>query len=255
MPAVACTNPAAVNYNPQATSDDGSCLYLDKIGGVCYAFQDLPPDQLLDESFTLSWSVEGDNWVFFHDYIPDFYVQTRDKLIVLKGGKFYAMNEGINGVYTDGATKPFFIDVIFNDDKEVTLSTLLWLSTVLNQDGSTSPFETLTHITIWNSKQCTGRIPLSAVFTDLQYNTSRNTQGWWSFNAFRDQVIATGVSFLQNIFNNFAVDPSKLSGTLPWFEQELLEDVYFVVRFEFDNTSGKKIYLEQTKPEGTISYR
>lgn len=255
MPAVQCTNPAAVNYNPQATSDDGSCLYLDKIGGICYAFQDLPPDSTTDQSWTLSWSLEGNNWVFFHDYIPDFYVLTRQKLFALSGGKLFGINGGLNGVYLDGKVKPFFIDVIFNSNEELTLNTIKWVSTILNSDGSIAPFDTLTHITIWNSQQCTGRIALADIFQDLQYSNARKTQGEWSFNNFRDQVAQQGVSFLQDIFNNFAVDGSNLSQTMPWFEQQLLEDIYFVVRFEFDNTSGKKIYLEETDVDTNRSYR
>lgn len=255
MPAVQCTNPVAVNYNPNATSDDGSCLYLDKIGGVCYAFEDLAPGSVQDQSFTLSWSLEMDNWVFFHDYIPDFYMQTRDKLFAVSKGNIFRFNEGAPGVFMDGQTKPFFIDVVFNDQEERTLDTVRWISSVLNPDSSTAPFDTLTHITIWNSQQCTGRVPLAQVFTDLQYSATRKTEGWWSFNNFRDQVIQQGSSFLQDIFNNFAVDGTKLSSTLPWFEQLLLEDNYFIVRFEFDNSTGKKIYLEQTEVDSDKSYR
>lgn len=255
MSAVQCTNPAAVNYNPQATSDDGSCLYLDKIGGVCYAFQDLPTGLIEDQSWTLSWSVEMDNWVFFHDYVPDFYVLTRDKLFALGGGRIYGLNSGLPGVYIDGTTKSFFMDVIFNGNEEMTLNTLRWVTTVLNNDGSESPFETLTHVTIWNGLQCTGRITLAQVFQDLQYANMRKTRSEWSFDNFRDQVITQGTQFLQDIFGNFAVDPSKLSTTMPWFEQLLLEDMYFVVRFEFDNTSGKKIYIEETNADVSRSYR
>lgn len=261
MPAVQCTNPAAVNYNPNATTDDGSCLYLDKIGGVCYAFQDIAPDEITDQSWTLSWGIESDNWIFFHDYTPDFYIQVREKLINLKGGRIYRNNLGLNGVYYDSIVKPFFIDVVFTEkdrdgkNQQMTVNTVEWLSTILNQDGSEAGQDTLTHITIWNSKQCTGRVSLAQIFQDLQYADMRNTEGYWSFDNFRDKVIQEGVSFLENIFNNFAVDPATLSDDLPWFEKKLLEDVYIIVRFEFDNTSGKKIYLEDTQINASKSYR
>lgn len=253
MPAVACTNPAAINYNPQATSDDGSCLYLEKIGGVCYAFQDLADVQ--DQSWTLSWSLEGDNWAFFHDYTPDYYIQVRKDLYTAKNSRLFKHNSGLPGVYYGGTPKPFFVDVIFNSDQESTLNTIRWVNSVLNSNGGEAPFDTLTHITVWNSQQCTGRVALSQVFTDLEYDDMRKTQGTWSFDNFRDKVISQGTNFLQDIFDNFAVNLAMLSDDLPWFERQLMEDFYFVVRFEFDNSSGKKLYLEETNVDVNPSYR
>lgn len=250
-----CTNPAAVNFNPQATTDDGSCIYLNKIGGVCYAFQDVPPGELIDKSFTLSWSTEGDNWVFYHDYIPDFYFATREQLYLLKQNKIYQANVGLPGQYFDNNPRSFFLDVVFNGQVEMTLNALNWITEVLNQDGSVSPFETLTHITIWNSYQCSGRIPLSQLFKDLEYE-NRKTSGRWSFDDFRNQLLQDGVAFLQDIFHNFAVNPALINtGTLPWYEQQVMEDNYFIVRFEFDNTSGKKIYLNDVSIDFNNSYR
>lgn len=250
-----CTNPKAVNYNPNATSNDGSCLYLESIGGVCYAFQDVAPSQILDMSFTLSWSLEAKNWVFFHDYTPDFYFSTREKLMNLKGGKVFRMNTGPNGLYHDPAPYSFLVDVVFTADKEITLNTVNWLSEVMNADGSESRFETLTHITIWNGQQCTGRIPLAEAFENLQYKETRRMQGRWSFNDFKDQVINPNQTFLQDVFHNFAVIGSNLDTQKPWFEQELMEDNWFIVRFEFDNSSGKKVYLHDTDSDANPSYR
>lgn len=250
-----CTNPKAVNYNPNATSDDGSCYYLNKISGVCYAFQDVNPDEIIDQSFTLSWSIEGDNWVFFHDYIPDFYFSTREQLHNLKAGRIYHSNLGAPGVYHDQAPKSFFLDIVFNADEEMTLNTLNWVTRILNQDSSISSFETLTHITVWNERQCTGRIPLAAIFQNLEYKTDRYLQARWSFDDFRDKVIQGGTAFLLDLFHNFSVDTTKLSNTLPWFDQQLLEGLSFIVRFEFDNTTGKKIYLEDVGADVSKSTR
>lgn len=250
-----CTNPNAVNYDPTATTDDGSCIYLEKIAGVCYAFQDLAPEEVIDQSFTLSWSLEGENWVFFHDYIPDYMFSTRKKLYSLKAGKIFQHNSGAMGKYYDNTPKSFFIDIVIRPEAEGTLNVLEWITEVLNTDGSNSPQETLTHITIWNSQQCTGRIALSSIFKDLMYETHRKTQGKWSFDDFRDKVKTQGVSFLQDLFHNFATVSSALSDSIPWYERQLLEDNYFIVRLEFDNTSGKKIYLHDTGADITPSSR
>lgn len=251
-----CTNPAAVNYNPQATTDDGSCYYLNKIGGVCYAFQDVAPGELIDKSFTLSYDVLGNNWVFFHDYVPDYYFTTREQLYNLKTNKLYQMNDGLPGVYHDPDPHSFFLDVVFNGQAEMTLNALNWITEVLNQDGSASSFETLTHITVWNSYQCSGRIPLSQIFKDLAYEV-RKTAGRWSFDDFRNLILTDGVAFLQDLFHNFAVNPAVVGDPtqVAWYNQELLEDNYFIVRLEFDNTSGKKIYLNDASIDFNNSYR
>lgn len=250
-----CTNPKAVNYDPNALIDDGSCIYLHKIGETCYAFQDLEEDEIEDKSFTLSWSLKGDNWVFFHDYIPDYYLQIRDALYSMKDNKIFKHHVGPFGKYYNVDINSFFVDIVMRIEGEGTLNALQWITEVLNANGSIASQETLTHITIWNSTQCTGRIPLSTVFKELQYETHRKTQGKWSFDNFRDKVSQEGVAFLEDLFNNFAVIGSALSNSLPWFEQQLLEDNYFVVRFEFDNVSGKKIYLHATAADISPSYR
>lgn len=258
---IKCTNPAAVNFDETALEDDGSCLYLKKVNGVCYAFQDLQPGEMQDRSFTLSWSINGKNWVFFHDYIADFYVSTREKLYSLKDNKLYEHHAGAPGVYYDNVPKSFFIDAVFRivneqgDAVESTLDTLNWITEVINSNGTTARQETLTHITIWNSRQCTGRIPLSTIFKDLMYETHRETAGKWSFDDFRDKVRLEGLAFLRDLFDNFAVIDSALSDSLPWFDRQLLEDNYFVVRFEFDNSTGKRIYLHDTDAELKPSYR
>lgn len=250
-----CTNPNAVNYDPAALVDDGSCLYLEKVGGLCYAFQDLAPYEMVDQSFTLSWSLEGNNWVFFHDYIPDYYLNIREKIYSMKDRQIFEHHKGPAGKYYVEEVKPFFVDVVFPQRGEATLDAVEWISEVLNANGSIAREETLTHITIWNGLQCTGRIPLNSVFKDLQYETHRKTQGKWSFDHFRDKVKQEGVSFLADLFHNFAVETSVLSDKIPWFEQQLLEDNYFIVRFEFDNLSGKKIFLHDTGAVVTPSSR
>lgn len=260
MPTIlGCTNPNAANYNSAANQDDGSCYYLNKVDENCYAFQDAV--NLIDESFTLSWSVVDANWVFFHDYIADMYFSTRESVFSLHSGRIYRHNLGAPGVYYGDNPTPhsFLVDVCFHADTdkaiEQTLNALNWISEVVNTDGSSSQFETLTHITVWNSYQCSGRVTLTQIFQDLAYET-RKTAGRWSFNDFRNQLATQGVAFLQNIFNNFAPAPGAIgTSPLPWYEQQLLEDNYFIVRFEYDNTSGKKLYLLDVNADTSTSYR
>lgn len=236
-----CTNPTAVNYNGAATVDDGSCIYLFKVNGNCYAFQDEPFTR--DESFTLSYAVDGTNWIFFHDYIPDFYFSTREKLFSLKNRKIYRHNEGAPGTYYDGLVKPFFIDVVLRYDYDVVLNTVKWVTEVLNTVSAEQEFETFTHVTIWNNQQCTGRVTLSQVLEGLEYKTNSKTRGEWVFNAFQDYILNRDGNFLKTLFEDYRPDPNKLATNRTWYEDGLMDSNYFVVRLELDNTSGNTLFL------------
>lgn len=249
-----CTNPNAVNYNPNATVEDYSCVYLEKYNSQCYAFKDVAPDKVIDKSFTLSYSINGKDWVFFHDYFPDFYFSTKNQLFNLKDRKIYINNKGLPGIYHDTAPKAFFIDAVFSAaNEEMILNSVQWISEVINQ-GKEIEFSTLTHITIWNNQQCTGRIAIQDVFDNLEFE-ARKTQGVWSFDTFRDMIATYGSKFLLDIFNNFAVDTSKLDMGKPWFDQDLIHDTWCVVRFEFDNVSGNQLVLHSAGINASKSFR
>lgn len=251
-----CTNRAAVNYDPAATEDDGSCIYLAKIGGICYAFQDVNPNTVVDKSFTLSYALENENWVFFHDYIPDFYFHTREKLHTIKNSKIYTHNSGPVGKYYDNDPKSFYIDMVFKSEDEMTLNAISWVTEVMDRLTETNEeFSTLSHITIWNAYQCTGRIPLSQVFESLEVKNVRRTQSEWNFNDFRDIVATRGAKVVGDIFSNFAVNTAALDANLPWYEKKLMEDQYFIIRLEFDNTQDKVVLLHNVDADVTRSTR
>ena len=71
--AAGCTHPSAANYNAGNAPENNTCIFLVKLGGICYAFQEVAPGADDDQSFTLSWALKSNNWVYFHGYIPDFY--------------------------------------------------------------------------------------------------------------------------------------------------------------------------------------
>ncbi len=242
-----CTNISAVNYDPLATTWDHSCIFLVRALGACLKFTDL--DEYEDKSFTMSYSVEGESWVFFHDFIPDFYFHTREQLYSAKFNKFYEHNTGEYGKYHDIDTiKPFFIDVVFKADEEITLETVNWISSVIEDrpDNSSigNEWNTLTHISIWNSEQHTGRIALSDVFNHLQYQTSRKTKGEWTFNDFRNVVENRGTQFIGTLFEDYALDTNFVAPK-SWYEKELMQDKYMIVRFEFDNSQQKQLLLHE----------
>jgi hypothetical protein len=261
-----CTHISANNYDPSATVYDHTCEYVVKATvpnlvtglpeSVCLLFKDVQDYE--DKSFTLSYSVESGTWVFFHKYIPDFYFSTRENILNLKSQKLHRHNEGAPGLFYDETPENFYIDVVVRDKDKLLLQTVNWVSTVLNDSTDVhtrgSEWDTLTHISIWNSQQHTGKIALEDVFKNLKYKTSRNTNGAWSFNDFRNVLVSRGTQFIADLFDEYALDPSQV-GDKPWYSKELLQDKYFVIRFEFDNLSGKSVILHEVNVQATKAIR
>jgi hypothetical protein len=262
-----CTDLLAQNFDINATEPSATCEYvlpvslptpLGAVADYCLLFKDVEEVDMEDVSFTMSYSIDGESWVFYHDYLPNFYFHTRERLFSSNTSRLFRHNTGPYGVYYGEEPKPFFIDVVFKDKEELILETVNWVSNLVSDttDNSSraSEWDTLTHITIWNSQQHTGRIPLQSVFKDLQYETSRHLNGAWSFNDFRNALLSRGGQFLDTLFKDYAVNPNLL-GTRPWYETDLMQDKYFIVRFEFDNSNGKFLTLHETAAQAIKAKR
>lgn len=249
----ACKNPNAVNYDGDpAAIEDFSCKYLFKNQGNCHLFSDYIMAPTDSKSFTLSYSMKGGAWVFFHDYVPDMYIHTRENLYSLSGNTIRKHNDGPPGSY--GSTvKPFFIDVVFKADFDLILETVNWMTEFLDNQTD-QPFSTLTHISIWNSHQHTGKIPLDKILDNKTFEI-RKTQGMWVFDDFRNILLSKGPQFLMDIFHDYALVPATANEDQGWYRKELLNDSWFCVRFEFDNTSGKTLVLHDTTVQAIKSDR
>lgn len=234
-----CTDIAAINFNKEATLDDKSCIYLFKRDGDCLMFRDVPEDDLKDQSFTMSWSLTNSNWVFFHDYLPQIYFHTRQQLWATYAQEIYKFNTGPYGVFMNPDISSFFVDIAFSTGEDTLLESVNWITEVLtgsvdNHDALTE-FLTFTHISIWNSQQHTGRI-------DLNTTNYRKTKGTWNLHDFRNTLLERGTQFLFDIFNNYALDITK-QGEKAWYEQEIMQDKFHIVRFEFDNLANKQLIV------------
>jgi hypothetical protein len=240
-----CTHPAALNYNAAATVDDGSCAFVLRSdnGTVCHHFTDSPPVE--DRSFTLSWSLLGNSWVFYHDYLPDMYFHTRDQLYSVRDNRIYRHNDGAPGVYYEGAPKSFFIDIVFPDAHDFTLHTATWTTELLNSLGTERLFETLTHVSVWNSYQHSGRIPLSQVWEELHYTNIRRTRGEWSFNDFVNILREQPGDFVSSLFQNYALQQGAVDTEAAWYDKGQLQDRWVCLRLELDNTAGTTLLLHE----------
>lgn len=249
--AAGCRNPSAANFNGSANPDDYSCKYVFSNQSNCHLFTDVVDDG--NRSFTMSYAAAGQAWVFFHDYIPDMYLHSREYLYVAKTSGLFKTNDGAPGTYF-GAIKPFFIDVVFHAEGDLILETINWLTEFLDTEmGVDDYFANLTHITVWDSHQHSGRIAMSEVAPTM-INHVRKTGGQWSFDNFRDILLSKGAAFLDTIFADYALLAGR-SGPKMWYDKELLTDKWFCVRFEFDNSTGRSVMLRDTTIQAIKSDR
>lgn len=227
---IICTDPTARNFN---ADDDLPCIYTIRKNGTCHVFTQVTTEAVeKDRSYTISFDKGAENWVFFHSYIPDFYVHDRDKLLALKDSKLYGFNEGKRGQYFSSTPDPFMIDLVFSG-RDAILNTIEWVSSLLDKDGIYKEFVTFTHIMAWDSVQCTGLIPLQDVIKSPQVNNHRKTMSTFTFNQIRDVVVNRSAEFLSDVFSRyqFNITPEDVA----WYEKGLLKDNYFVIRLMHDN--------------------
>ena len=115
-------------------------------------------------------------------------------------------------------------------------------------------FGTLTHISVWNSNQHSGRIALE-YNQPLEIGKVRRVQGGWAFHDFRNILINKGVVFLEDLFGDYKLLTAQADSTKPWYSKELMNDTWFCVRFEFDNISNKPVILHDVSLQAQISSR
>lgn len=164
--------------------------------------------------FTYSYSIDLENWVSFHDYLPNQMFHTRDNLYSSHNNSYYIHNDKIKkGIYYGDTVNPFYIIPTFNEPVGINKYTFVvkWTMEIRKLDGSNQRDESLTHLFMWNSFQATNEVSLT-VFKNLifqAYNT-RKAAGIWKFNRFRDLVVDNTQLFVLNnspILSN--IDTSK----------------------------------------------
>lgn len=201
-------------------------------------------------SFTCSYSLESKAWVFFHDYFPNLYFHTVTNLWLLAENSIYKVNADVPGKYINQSVrKPFFIDVVFRNGKDLILECLNWVTELLDSAGTgETEFITVSSVAVWNSRQHSGVIPITE-------DNSRSTQGVWSFNDFRNVLKDRPQEFVRNLFYDFALIDNKVDLGKSWFEKDLLEDKYFIVRLSYNNSNGYKLVLHDINADVLQSNR
>lgn len=203
-----------------------------------------------DKSFTASYSPATQSWVSFHDYYPDFLIETRKKLYSLKNSfpssqykGIYEHHTGDYGIYynvvEDNPTPyPVLIDIVYNPNPYINkiFGAVEWATEVIQAGGVQVKDETIDYITLSTNNKTTGRVELERLVNLSQIHSSnmRNVNEFWRFNALRD-IAVSGLPFRLDFYDDFAIIDSNLDYNRPWYRRARFIDRFMIARFEYSN--------------------
>lgn len=231
--------------------------------------------EVLDNSWTASYSLKDKSWISMHSYIPNFYLNVPND--------FYSWIHGSNGLWKHnqlgsyqkfyGVRYPFIMEYVSLSNPLVNRTwEYLKLLTIAKrydpeyEDFVEERFITFNKAIFYNSRQASGLLTLKVkdTQTDAEDYLEQQTvnldgstilldtnEGDWTLNQLRDNRI----DYTKPIFSNKLVDrqsnyyidkilnTSTIDYDKDWSELESFRDKYLVVRLIFDNFDNVKLLL------------
>lgn len=194
---------------------------------------------------TLSYSSDGNHWVSFHDYHPNYMFTTRNGLYagVNNNFKLYKHNsKTLKGIFYNAVMFDSYVDVPFNQKEDVTkvFGNFNWITHVIDANSVTRDDETLTGLMVYNTNQCSGINQLQADSGIWFGKDARNTEETWNYNKFRDLLKDRNLPFIDSNGNLITsnIDPNK-----PWFDKNKFITKFVIVRFIYNNVNQRDLHI------------
>ena len=211
----------------------------------------------INESKTFSFALDSKTWVCEHDYFPNAYFYNNKGFFLSKsviGGntKIYKHNSNkVNPGNFFGNQYKSYVDLIFNGRLDISkqYQALTWVSESFDIATNTElQFDTIDKVMFYNNHQCSGYIEVSK--TDLK--TSRNAEGIWQLNEFRDMLISPDKKILND---DGSLITNNISLTKQWFNKGMFFGNFIVVRMLWDNTTKVLKHIHNVNVKSVLSQR
>lgn len=238
---------------------------------------------ILNNSWTMSFSLEDNQWVGWHSYFPDMYFNTTDSLMSWKNGDSNIWKHHKKNSYQTfyGVKSSFEIEYISNDSPGVTKITdsIEILAEAKRFDPLYESFVDVNDVffnkvMLYNSRQCSGFLNivhknendyLNQQVQDLSNNDiiiDRNERNW-ALNGFRDMRVNYNIPIFNETLlakqNNYYTDKmlnvASLNYNKDWTQQESFRDKYLAIRLVFDTFADVKLVLNFSLENETQSFR
>lgn len=209
-------------------------------------------------SLTYSYALDSKTWVAPHDYHPNTYFNTNKGMfgiqntVAIDKSKIYKFNSNdVNPGNFFGTQYESYVDLIFNTRLDINkqYQSISWVSEAIEMDTErVLQFDTVDKLMVYSNHQCSGIIPISK--TSL--GNTRNTEGIWQMNEFRDMMISPDKKVIDEEGNLIT---SSLSTDKPWFNKGLFIGNFIVVRFIWDNTTKVLKHIHNVNVKSVTSNR
>lgn len=196
------------------------------------------PTYFCNKSWTLSYDIENNEWLSFHSYNPNWYIQAID--VKYYDGRVWTLGSGPHSNYGE---EQFKFTVETKKSTEDTLESVQWYSEAFKKNVE-QKWVTFEELLAYNSNQATGILPLTPrntlEGTDYLYNRI-NTPDLerfhriWRYNRLRDRLKNNRELFISQCTNYFESDVSITDEfeVSNWWDDMLLTGPYVLLRLSF----------------------
>ena len=243
----------------------------------------LQNNTFLENSWTISYSLEESQWISWHSYFPEAYIGLAEGFLSWKNGDENLWKHNIKNSYQTfyGFKKPFIIEYVSNGSPGVTKITD---SIEINADVKkySEEYESFVDVSdvffnkvlLYNSRQCSGLLTIKQKDESDYLNQQvqnlngdeviidRNERNW-SLNGFRDLRVNYNIPIFNETLlakqNQYYTDKVLnvvgLNYNKDWTQQESFRDKYLAIRLVFDTFADVKLVLNFSLENETQSFR
>lgn len=226
----------------------------------------------LNNGWTLSYSIKDSEWISWHSYIPNFYINVPEKFYSWRHGNKNIWRHNAKGTYRTfyGEEYPHILEYvnISNPINNYITNHIKLITRADVYDETTGEYyedelTTFNKMIVYNNRQCSGELTLLVKeeqdlenwFTNQTENNNENnividkTEETWYINDLRD--LRTNYnspiwkSTIQDKNTNYYIDKVLNTGTLDnnkdWYNLESFRGKHLVVRLIFDRFADRKL--------------
>jgi len=279
------------DYKVRKDNNVGDVLSVDENGwniyvnGVLRNYKDPynTPEVFENKSWTISYDLEGNEWISLHSYLPYFMFNSQNNFYSFVPTLInYTWRHG-DGDYQNfyGTTYPHIIEFIANENPNIvkTYTHMDYESQAYKYNDLFEEFlavenKTFDSVICYNDTQSTGKTTVVVKnnfdpFSSLTYTPgtiqAENVEGKWHLTGLRDMVTQTTPKqplFAQNwnnIKTNYYIDKVPNSNIIDnsksQFQMAKLRDHYIALRLYFSNPENHKLVTKYFEVNNKVSLR
>lgn len=203
-----------------------------------------------DESKTLSYDLVRHKFISYHSYYPNVYISTRNRDFSMRNNaatddssmtqeSVYLWGDGNPGEYHGNSSDPFevVIPLSIRDSYESYLFAIYLDTYVRNSNGVLLRDETFDRLRVMDSYQVSQELTLSYPDNMRQINQE------FFINKFLDEKDESNPVEFDRTFEPV----SSIDTTKHWSEKGPFIDQYFIIKFRYLNSEGKRIYFHNVR--------